>query len=238
MNVPDHHLTEYKNQITQFSGPDSQEHYEYNLVHNLTRLEEIGFDHKTVTYRHNAEGFRTDEFDQRESSIALGCSFTQGVGLPEELVWPMLLSNKLNHYVWNLGVGGCSVDTCYRIAKHYVNYLNVKNVFLLGPPEDRFEYYRIDKEHYGLYVYLPSCDEQPNSAFFKGWVMSNEFREVNYAKNLDAISNVCSTHNVNFYYLYSGDVNDPGKKARDLMHPGIKYQQNVANMFYEKFLTK
>lgn len=244
LNRPEHANTVYANSVRKFSGSDTEERYKHNLARNLMELNATGFNNNSLRYRHNADGFRTDDFDSRESSIALGCSFTQGTGLPEELSWPALLSDKLNQYVWNLGVGGCSVDTCYRIIRYYISRLNVSNVFLLGPPEDRFEYYHCDEDCNGFKTFIPGqlfngTRNHISGTFSKGWVMSDQFRENNYSKNVDAINNVCSSHNVSFYYIYSLDKNFVhDRKARDLLHPGTVYQQAAANMFYEKFSTK
>ncbi len=70
-----------------------------------------------IEYRYNAHGFRTAEFEGHDSTvirvIAVGCSNTEGIGLPENHTWPFILQRRLeglghNQTMLNLGLGGSS----------------------------------------------------------------------------------------------------------------------------------
>ena len=74
-------------------------------------------------YHENSHGFRCDEFDlimrrPTKKLLALGCSFTYGIGVPEEHTWPKLLATWLESIygdkidVINLGVPGGSMFQC------------------------------------------------------------------------------------------------------------------------------
>ena len=103
---------------------------------------------RSINYNYNNLGFRS-EFDFEpgmKGDIYLGCSFTEGVGLPLECSWPSLLSAELGVRGFNLGTGGYSIDTCFRylVAAHKFG-LKFKRVFLLVPPPNRYE--RIIKDN-------------------------------------------------------------------------------------------
>ena len=99
---PLHRSTIYAGQQLEWFDPDSRENYLAHLKDSSNRklLEQFGWAHlsadDSVTYCFNSEGFRTDEFDQRENFIVIGCSFTAGVGIQEQYRWPTQVSKKLN----------------------------------------------------------------------------------------------------------------------------------------------
>ena len=53
---------------------------------------------KKIEYKYNNEGFRVPyNFNDKDSGIVtLGCSFTEGVGLPYEYTWGYKLAKHLN----------------------------------------------------------------------------------------------------------------------------------------------
>ena len=58
-----------------------------------------------IKYKNNSYGYRCDEFNNQEI-LTLGCSQTEGHGLPVELTWPYLISQKINKDYINLAKGG------------------------------------------------------------------------------------------------------------------------------------
>lgn len=232
---PWHLQTPLKNTITKWSGSDTEDMWYNNIKKHKSKLDRLGWDENSIEYRHNSNGFRTDEFDIRESAMAIGCSFTYGSGLREEDIWPTILSEKLNKHIWNLGISGASFDTTYRMCSYYVIHLNVQEVFLLIPPKSRFEYFNMSEGY--LDVMLPRMIKHFDE-FVKGYVM-DEMIEVNYFKNLDAIRYACLKNDAKLYFLNHDNIAlgppplgaFPGK-ARDLIHPGRSYHDEVANSFY------
>ena len=110
---------------------------------------------RSIKYNYNNLGFRS-EFDFEpgmEGDLYLGCSFTEGIGLPLECAWPTLLSAELGIRGFNLGTGGYSIDTCFRyLLAAYKFGLKFKRVFLLVPPPNRYE--RIIKDNSLLKPFL------------------------------------------------------------------------------------
>ena len=98
---------------------------------------------RSITYNYNNLGFRSD-FDFKpgmKGDLYLGCSFTEGIGLPNDCSWPSLMSKHLDTPGFNLGTGGYSIDSCFRHLIAAYNYgLIFKNVFVLAPPPNRYEH--------------------------------------------------------------------------------------------------
>jgi hypothetical protein len=95
-----------------------------------------------ITYKINSHGFRSDEIDDRDCMIALGCSFTIGIGLPVESTWPQIVGKALGLVPYTMAWGGTSADTCFRLAEYWIPQLKPKAVFMLTPPPSRFELIR------------------------------------------------------------------------------------------------
>ena len=76
---------------------------------------------------------RDEEFDDRPAGIALGCSYTEGVGVPEHTTWGNGLGRMLGMHMWNLGVGGGSLDTVFRVLEYWLPKLTPKFVAICIP---------------------------------------------------------------------------------------------------------
>lgn len=85
------------------------------------------------TYYINELGFRGEVYKDCDL-IALGCSITFGIGIPEYGRWTNILGNKLNKDVMNMGNPGASVET---ITNNIFNYCSnnkmPKEIFCLFP---------------------------------------------------------------------------------------------------------
>jgi hypothetical protein len=72
-------------------------------------------------YRLNQFGFRDEEFTHAAEMVAIGCSFTFGLGIPREAVWASVLAEKLGVEYHNLGIVGAGM---HRIVMTFLNYCN------------------------------------------------------------------------------------------------------------------
>ena len=105
---PWHFGTYHAGTESEFLPTDTKEHFE-----KLCETEEYREYFKAqgwlepgaITYKINSHGFRCDELTANTDCIvALGCSFTLGIGLPIEATWPALVSKELGIKVYNLGI--------------------------------------------------------------------------------------------------------------------------------------
>ena len=109
-----------------------------------------------INYKINSYGFRAEEFVEGQPCIvALGCSYTVGIGLPYKDIWPTLVGNALGLPVYNLAWGGSSADTCFRMARYWIPKLTPVHVLMLTPPESRIELVMSQGNSPPVEVYLP-----------------------------------------------------------------------------------
>ena len=233
--VPYHFNTHTRGKIVYFNGSDNQDLWQSNLedLTNYEFFKENGWlDPQAIIYNFNTHGFRCEEFDDRSSWVALGCSFTQGVGLNIDDTWVSMLAKHTGNHIWNLGVGSAALDSCFRILDYYIDKLNVQGVFLLQPPNHRFELF----VNGHVEIYLPKHNGA-HDIFYKSWHSDPCNSKFNAQKNILAMEKICDDRNVRFITRPSTDLNG-GKsyrQARDLMHHGKADHMHLADLFYEDY---
>lgn len=184
-----------------------------------------------ITYNINSQGFRCDEFEPGQPCmIALGCSYTMGIGLPSTSVWPTILGNRLGLKVYNLAWGGASSDTCFRLAQYWIPLLKPKLVAMLAPPKTRIELLMDQGCHPPAEVFMPSsesvylCDDFVNDIFLKHWWLNDENGRINNLKNNLAIEQLANRQQAKFTYLLADQEMARSREevgyARDYMHAG------------------
>jgi hypothetical protein len=238
--IPTHFNQQFASTTQFWNGTDSETNFKTNcaIEYNYKKLEKLGWlNTDALTYKFNSEGFRDDEFDQRPAGLALGCSHTQGTGLQAEQTWPKQLQNLLGQQVWNLGVGGAALDTCYRLLEYWIKQLNIKFVVCAVPGIARYEVFGLS----GWSSILPTMqahDDVPGLADWqKNYLIYDQNSELNRQKNLQAMKHICDQQNIAFYHdLLEDFVYDHA--ARDLMHCGPRNHQRLAKKFFNSIKEK
>jgi hypothetical protein len=177
-----------------------------------------------ISYEYNAQGFRTVNLDHvvdKSVDIALGCSFVEGIGLPNESTVSYIVSQRTTRTVLNLGIGGGSTDTVARILTNVAPLYNIGTVYILWPDIHRFEMYRKDR----IDTILPT-----KSSIEHVWYMDDPNAIQRFHKNRQIVQNLkdlfgFAVKEINSEWTIVGDF------ARDQVHPGIKSQQNLADLF-------
>lgn len=204
---------------------DTKERYQTNVSsdYNKQRLQDNGWLDTQIEYKFNSESFRSIEFVSDEPAIAVfGCSFTQGIGLRYHQIWHQKLGKKLNRPVFNFGVGGCSLDTCYRIAEHYLPTLNVDTVILLATSEYRMEFWS-PTDIMPWFMNISTTRDNIDLGFFTKWCLDPRNTTMHANKNIQAIAYLCTMLGMEFYTYDSTileGLNTSGSLARDLAHHG------------------
>lgn len=89
-------------------------------------------------YTHNSKNFRSPEFFNNPDILAIGCSQTWGVGVPDKNVWPKVLSDKLGMSYVNLAIPGASTMELVRVSMDYIEeYGPPKYLTILVPDVGR-----------------------------------------------------------------------------------------------------
>jgi hypothetical protein len=105
---------------------------------------------EAFNYTFNELGFRCDSFDNMKSAdkriLFMGCSQTEGIGVPVEHTWANILLRKIrkefpdtNIPYWNIGLAGCGYDSMTRAIYNLVDVLKPQLIFCLFPSPYRRE---------------------------------------------------------------------------------------------------
>jgi hypothetical protein len=230
--IPRHSNSSLANQEIPWHGTDSEELYQKNLIRNRSQLEQYNWVDRPITYKFNSHGFRADEFNSTDSSVVfIGCSHTLGVGLPVESTWPYIVSAKLRLKNYNLGVGGSSNDTAFRLTHYWLEQLKPSLVIFLSAERTRSELHIDEDQTYDLSVWpidFPMIDN-----FTKSWLSNNINSDMNYLKNTLAIRQLCSDHGIKYVQEEVSAI-CAIDTARDLQHYGEKTNRGIASMFLSK----
>jgi len=237
-NLPFHFGRKYAGQTSNWMHSDNDENYQrmmLNPVHCEYFIKQGWDQPNCITYAINSDGFRSDEFDTtRSGMLALGCSFTFGIGLPIQQTWPMLVSTSIGLDCWNIAWPGISADTCFRLAEYWITALQPKLVCQLMPPRDRFELITGNTD-LPVEVFMPMSQSvlfSNSDVYLKHWFAESENAHVNQRKNMLATRALCAERNIPFIVKYadqemSGSL-EQLEYARDYMHAGPRGHQMLA----------
>lgn len=208
-------------------GSDSQENFLNNKKNNNNLLKSLGWLDQEVTYEINSLGFRSDDFTSEPSVMFLGCSFTVGIGVNLENTWTNLVSTGLNLKSSNLGVGGGSCDTAFRLCFDYIDIIKPKLVIIMPPSPYRYEIFLQDnKDPTLLGPWAKRSDH------YRTWSAIEHNVKYQKLKNILAIEKLCIDRSINFYNTDNNtNINkiSSDKHGRDLCHPGINWHAMIAN---------
>lgn len=202
---------------------DTEELYQRNLKNNYKLLEEHNWIDSNITYKFNSNGFRSDEFNSTDAIVFLGCSFTIGVGLHQHTTFPEIIAKEMKLACYNLGIGGASADTCFRLAYYWLPKIKPKLVVLMSPSLHRLEIIK----NGSFFHHRPTQATGINDC-----IMSEEYCYLNQQKNIFGIKNICQGLGIKMldYKLERDFIQVPNDLARDLSHLGPKSHSATAQM--------
>lgn len=89
-------------------------------------------------YKINFAGYRGPEFAQNIDLLFAGCSFTYGMGVPENGIWGSIVANKTNKTYNNLSQNGASIPWLVKqLFAYFKQYGNPKTLLCLFPNPTR-----------------------------------------------------------------------------------------------------
>ena len=238
---PLHDWSYVAGQTINWINPDSKENYQRHIADpaNRSLLQQFGWIDQHIDYTFNSDGFRTDEFDNRDNFVTIGCSFTQGVAVNREDTWAQLVSDQLGLSVFNLGVAGASADTCYRIIKYYAPILRPKFVVFLEPRHNRTELHHNDHQKPYVINWAYDTESWGNNNYIKTWLGNDSNMQLHAEKNRAAITQVCDQLDIPVVMYAPNDyidlISDKNQHdlGRDLLHPGRKNNRAFAQIVYD-----
>lgn len=208
------HTTEHQMERTQtdyYFSPDEEIKDDY--IHTeLWQWDEKNNGGRPFKYRINRHGFRSQHFEnynRLDKNILFGgCSNTSGIGLPEELVWPSILTAKIkekmpyeNIQAYNVAVGGSSIPYIFKNVLAFLRKNDgVDYVFILLPGFDR--HVAFDEENkpkmFKKIVMMPPEAENFKYKFVKRFVKSYVAEEAIFLQLplIKAIEDICELKNI------------------------------------------
>lgn len=209
---------------------DTAQRYQQNLETKRDLLTKYNWIDRDITYVFNSQGFRCPEFVPRQCAMFLGCSHTLGVGLPRESTWSYRVAQALGMPDANLGIGGGSADTCFRMCLAHISLLKPRVVFYLEPPSMRLELLT-DTE----ITQLLATNQLSSSFFVTTWARDDNNDYFNRQKNLMAIQYLCAHHDAKLVHVTGQEMNVMSMDlARDLMHHGESTHERFAEYVLQR----
>jgi hypothetical protein len=244
-NKPWHQGINVKNQTLEWLPTDSKEIFDKLIqdpVHYDYFKQQGWLEPGAITYEINSEGFRCEEFDYTTPCmIALGCSYTIGIGLPLKDLWATLVGKSLGLQVYNLAWGGSSGDTCFRMAHYWISKLKPQVVCMLHPPRARIEVLTLEGTTPTVETFMPMSQSslfKDSDGFLKHWFGNEDNHWYNREKNKLAVESVAKAHGAKYAVLDTDSEGSCSRDivgyARDYMHTGPIGHQLLA----EKFLNQ
>ena len=225
-----HQYSHLANQTLEWLPMDTKSRYDYNHSKNFDLLSKNNWLNRSFSYSFNSHGFRCDEFAQTDNIVFLGCSYTCGIGLPYDETWTYKVAKNLGYANYNLGIGGTSLNTAFRLGHIYIPALKPKIVILLEPDQHRLEILNLQ----GYYDLLPNCTGYLGiDDFYKIWISNDLNSHMNRLKNVLALEHICLINNAKFYSFQIDEI-DVIDKARDLGHAGTQSNSNFADYVLKK----
>lgn len=221
-----HSYSYLANQELLWCPRDSEDVYNKHLDLRKSDLEKYNWINKNFTYKFNSKGFRSDEFSQDDNMLTLGCSHAMGIGLPVENTWAHIVSSRLGLKNFNLGLGGGSNDSSFRMAHNWIHQLKPKIVVLMVTHAVRMEVVSEDEIH--QYYVADSHINSGDDLLWNYWITNDTNSTMNAIKNTMAIQHMCDVQKIKLVitnHMCSREVDF----ARDLMHAGVKTNEIIAD---------
>lgn len=178
-----------------------------------------------IDYNLNSYGYRCNEFNNQEILI-LGCSHTEGHGLPIEQTWPYLLSKKLNKDYINLAKGGDGAQAqIVKAFQFFKEFHKPKYIFAMFPIT------RLEIPTFGIRSQNPGCcnigkgmisnkkiAKYSKAPHFAEEVLTEEFAIFYNILFIKMLIEYCESNNIKFIWSYHADMNIEMPPFNDLHH--------------------
>ena len=166
----------------------------------------------SIEYRMNEHGYRSNSFTDKGKIkiLTIGCSWTMGIGVDNDKIWPTLIGNKYkDSIVCNYGMYGVSSGF---IAKQYYKILHsgyVPDIVLvLWPGFSRRDYItetgRFKRICGWRGAYQSDVVFESKSEDLAFLTLQNDYQDINHFWNNYNFFNSVTPNNVNVYHSVAG----------------------------------
>lgn len=259
-NLKSYRLQSYhgmnSNRVALWDGTDRESNLSQNLLDYPDNPSLDWYKEHPIEYRLNTEYFRTPhELSNDPGNIFLGCSHTSGTGLPIEYSWGWVLNGLVGGKFYNMGMSGGNMQSAYIIFSHYIDKVNVNNVFCYMP-----HFYRSTLSYDDKWLLLtPHQLSTKRDEYYKEVEIYQKLSidernaSILYLSALNALAYECSVRNIPFYFIGADTSEECTNyteyqhllpknylelQARDLRHHSSYYHFNLAHKFYDLYSNK
>lgn len=203
-------------------------------------LDRLGWTRDNPTYKFNRHGFRSPEFKKDEPNIVfLGCSHTVGVGVDLSDTFSHHVSQSLGLQNYNLGKGGGSNQTAFRLGLHWIPKLKPKIVVLMAPDRERCE---LILGHKAVNLGVHTRQEEPKLwPYIRARITDDENSRLDALAHHIALEKISTDVGAQFFKFeavetITSDVpqNTQLDLGRDLLHPGKLAHKRTAEHILAK----
>jgi hypothetical protein len=202
---------------------------------------------KIIEYKYNSAGHRSIDLPKVDKGYILftGCSFTEGVGLSYDDIYSTKIANYLGKQHYNLALGGSGVDLLVHNLIMFLTVIKIKPsaVFIQWPDFNR--YLTVDDRGYELWGQVNTVSNKDRLfmlteelSTFKNLNLYYRQLLITYLKSVRIPYYEIWFNNMNFVDTDSPIKLDIIDLARDLMHPGSKSNDKLANEILNHFGLK
>jgi len=209
-------------------------------------------------YQFNSYGFRCDEFNLPSPLpiLFLGCSFTEGTGVPKEATWAYRILEKIRAKTgkdipyWNFAVGAAGIDTQASFLSEHGDTIRPRHIIFMRPPWTRRQIVKPSGEivdwmpgHHGHESFEPLLIDEQNALFqadrslcildllaekYNAYIHYCSWSlKVEDSKIDPLINKYRRFRKINFKFP------DKVDNGRDNMHPGPQTHKIVADQMWE-----
>lgn len=133
---------------TQYTATDNKDAYVTDYIGHDDIAYADKWPGEHFNYHINDYGFRekeyTSDYPDKIDLGVFGCSFTFGVGLPEDALWHKILSKELNVSSLNFGLPAASIETIVDVFLIMSKHIKMNTAIFLLPSISRLQ---IAKKH-------------------------------------------------------------------------------------------
>jgi hypothetical protein len=189
-----------------------------------------------IAYEMNKYGYRTSkdaEIASQYNVLALGCSWTMGIGVDNDLIWPTLMGNKLGK-VYNYGMYGASVSFVAKTLFKFVSSELIPDIVLImWPGFSRRDYITEAGEFRKIGGFRAATNEDPvwrnNEEDLLFLQLRNDNQDLmEFWEAYNFVETVSKLYNIKVFHTVAGYYYEIYKNLKPKLENTINYRR-----FYE-----
>jgi hypothetical protein len=211
-----------------------------NKLYTNKRLKTLAtdvFDDGSIVYDMNEHGYRSNSLKDKSdyNILTLGCSWTMGIGVKNELIWPTQLVNKIRKgTLFNYGNYGVSTSFIAKTFHKFVSSQFTPDVaFIMWPGFSRRDYIKDDGFFKKVGGFRPANskdivwkNEDEDVLFIQ---LRNDYQDLMiFWEAYTLVETIAKLHNIKVYHTIAGYYYDVFKQLKPHLKSTINY-----NTFFE-----